>query len=132
MAYIPPNTVTSLFNRVVGVLRLKPLLVVAGRKSGTPQQVPVNVLDHEGKRYLVSPRGETQWVRNLRAAGRAELRSRRGTEPIVVVAEIADELKPELIDAYRARWERETKAFWKELPDPADHPVFEVQPAPAD
>lgn len=129
VAYLRPGPVLSLVNRLIGVLRLKPMLVVPGRKTGQPREVPVNVLEHEGKRYLVAPRGETQWVRNLRAAGRAELRTRRGVEPIVVVAEVADELKPELITAYRARWERETKQLWKQLPDPADHPAFEVQSA---
>ncbi len=50
------------------------LLAVRGRKSGAWQTVPVNVLELDGARYLVAPRGETQWVRNLCAAGAGELR----------------------------------------------------------
>jgi deazaflavin-dependent oxidoreductase (nitroreductase family) len=55
-------------------------LAVTGRKSGQWRTTPVNLLVHDGHRYLVSPRGETQWVRNLRAAGTGELRLGRRTE----------------------------------------------------
>jgi deazaflavin-dependent oxidoreductase (nitroreductase family) len=50
------------------------VLAVKGRKSGKWRTVPLNMLTHDGHRYLVSPRGETQWVRNLRSAGDGELR----------------------------------------------------------
>jgi deazaflavin-dependent oxidoreductase (nitroreductase family) len=126
VAYLKPNSFTQLANKLVQVLRVKPVLTVVGRKSGQPRSVPVNVLEDDGKRYLVSPRGETEWVRNLRVAGEAELRTRKRTEQIGV-SEVGDEAKPGLIDAYRARWERETKSFWTALPDPADHPIFEIR-----
>jgi hypothetical protein len=42
------------------------------------------------------------------------------------VREVPDDVKPDVIAAYRARWGRETKALWEQLPDPADHPVFEI------
>src|SRR5262249_61034455 len=50
------------------------VLTVRRRKTGTVQEVPVNPVEVAGVRYLVAPRGDTQWVRNLRAAGVAELR----------------------------------------------------------
>ena len=45
------------------------VLEVRGRTSGEPRRTPVNLLTFEDRQYLVSPRGETQWVRNARAAG---------------------------------------------------------------
>ena len=57
------------------------VLVVRGRTTGEPRSVPVNLLELDGERYLVAPRGNTQWVRNVRAAGTAQLRlGSRGEE----------------------------------------------------
>src|SRR5215472_2719210 len=53
------------------------ILAVRGRKSGEWRTTPVNPLTLEGERYLVAPRGNTQWVRNMRAAGGGELRVAR-------------------------------------------------------
>jgi deazaflavin-dependent oxidoreductase (nitroreductase family) len=130
VAYLKPSFfLASVINPVLSALRIKPVLVVAGRKTGKETRVPINVLEHEGKRYLVAPRGETQWSHNLRTAGKGELRKGRHVEPIEVAAEVPDEGKPEIIAAYRERWEGETKRFWEALPDPADHPVFEIRAA---
>ena len=60
---------------------------------------PVNVLSHAGQRYLVAPRGQTQWVRNLRAAGGGELRVGRKVERFTAT-ELPDERKPEVLRAY--------------------------------
>lgn len=128
MAYRKPGRSVRAANRLMRRLRLVPVLAVPGRKTGRIQEVPINVLEHEGNRYLVSPRGETEWVRNLRAASSAELRRRSGSEPIAA-SEVPDDRKPDLIAAYRQRWDRETRAHWQALPDPADHPIFEIHPA---
>ena len=130
-------------------------LAVRGRRSGRVRVVPVNVLEHGGERYLVSPRGRTEWVRNLRAAGEGELRRRGRRErfraeevpveerPELIAAYRARwdrqaalegrdallEQRPELIAAYRARWDRQVGRLFDRLPDPADHPVFRVRPA---
>ncbi len=109
-------------------------LVVCGRKSGEPRSVPVNPLDHDGARYLVAPRGNTEWVRNLRAAGEGELRlgSKRDT---VKAVEVGDEEKPPVLRAYLENWARATKGSFgvdenatdQELSDIApDHPVFRI------
>lgn len=57
------------------------VLSVRGRKSGEVRSVPVNLLPFAGERYLVAPRGQTQWVRNLRVAGEGRLRVGRATTP---------------------------------------------------
>src|SRR5437879_4878319 len=77
---------TNIFNRLVAALtRLgvsvygSRVLEVQGRKSGEWRQTPVNLLRYESADYLVSPRGHTQWVKNLRASGRGRLRVGRRT-----------------------------------------------------
>src|SRR5204863_3253 len=70
-----------------------------------------NLLTVDGARYLVAPRGVTQWVRNIRAAGEAELRVGRRVEPIRVV-ELADDEKPALLRAYLSRWKFEVGVFF--------------------
>jgi deazaflavin-dependent oxidoreductase (nitroreductase family) len=113
------------------------VLAVRGRTSGVWRTTPVNLLDHQGQRYLVSPRGEGQWVRNLRAAGTGELRVGRRTEPFRG-RELSDEEKTPVIRAYLKRWKFEVGVFFDGVgPDSSDaeilaiaaeHPVFEVLP----
>ena len=83
---------TNVFNRVVaGLTRLgvsvygSRVLEVRGRKSGEWRSTPVNLLRYEGADYLVSPRGQTQWVKNLRASGEGRLRVGRRTQPFTAV-----------------------------------------------
>src|SRR5689334_16910577 len=98
--YVKPTTADRAFNAVVGVLTAlgisiygSRVLAVRGRKSGAWRTVPVNLLTVDGERYLVAPRGETEWVRNIRVAGGGELRLGRTREPIRVV-EVPDADKP--------------------------------------
>ncbi len=90
------------------------------------QTIPVIPVEHDGARYLLSTRGESDWVRNLRAAGTAELRSRAGTEA-VRATEVPVEERPPIIAAYRAAAGKTVDAYFKKLPDPADHPVFRIE-----
>jgi deazaflavin-dependent oxidoreductase (nitroreductase family) len=117
--YVEPNLVTRLFNLLpMGLARLgisvwgSRTLAVRGRKSGEWRTVPVNLMEHEGKRYLVAPRGETQWVRNLRLAGTGELRlgPRRET---FAAHEIPDADKPPLLRAYLRKWAFEVNQFFQ-------------------
>jgi deazaflavin-dependent oxidoreductase (nitroreductase family) len=113
------------------------VLAVRGRTSGQWRTTPVNLLEHEGRRYLVSPRGEGQWVRNLRAAGTGELRVGRRTEAFRG-RELADEEKVPVLRAYLRRWKLEIGVFFDGTgPDSSDaellaiageHPAFEVLP----
>jgi deazaflavin-dependent oxidoreductase (nitroreductase family) len=124
--YLKPGFVVSrVLNPLLMRLGLVPTLAVRGRRSGEWRTVPVNVLELGGQRFLVAPRGDTQWARNLRAAGRGELRTRSDTEAFTAI-EITDADKPAIIDAYRARWGGQVKSQFNELPDPAEHPVFRI------
>src|SRR5204862_4501550 len=86
--YVQPGWFTRyIFNPTIAVLTRMGFSVwgsrelrVRGRKSGEWRAVPVNLLTNEGKRYLVAPRGHTQWVRNLRVAQAGELRVGRRIE----------------------------------------------------
>ena len=132
-----------MFNRAVaGLTRLgisvwgSRILEVRGRKTGEPRRVPVNVLHLEGERYLVAPRGHTQWVRNLRAAGEAQLLLGRGRERIRTM-EVADADKAAILRAYLQRWKWEVWQFFGGVgpEDPVeelqriapDHPVFRIE-----
>jgi deazaflavin-dependent oxidoreductase (nitroreductase family) len=112
------------------------ILAVRGRKSGEWRTTPVNLLTFEGQRYLVSPRAETQWVRNLRASGQGELRLGRRAEPFNAT-EVPDDAKPVILRAYLKRWKAEVGVFFRgvgpDAPDSElrrigpDHPVFMVR-----
>ena len=78
-------------------------LRVRGRKSGELRGVVINLMTVEGRDYVVSPRGNTQWVRNARAAGQVELGPRWRSHD-VRVSEVADDAKPELLKLYLERW----------------------------
>jgi deazaflavin-dependent oxidoreductase (nitroreductase family) len=111
------------------------VLAVRGRSSGQWRTTPVNLLELDGRRYLVSPRGEAQWVRNLRSAGAGELRVGKKVEPFRA-RELTDEEKVAVLRAYLARWKFEVGAFFEGVgPDSTDeqlraitprHPAFEV------
>jgi deazaflavin-dependent oxidoreductase (nitroreductase family) len=111
------------------------VLEVRGRKSGEWRRTPVNLLDFEGERYLVAPRGTTQWVRNIRVSGRGRLALGRGAEDFEAM-ELADDEKPELLRAYLKKWKWEVGAFFGGVgPDApeeelrriaSDHPVFRI------
>jgi len=126
--------VMLLTNRGLSV-RGSRILVVRGRKSGQIRTTPVNPLEIGGARYLVAPRGETEWVRNLRAARGGELRLGRHREPIGV-EELPDEAKPPILREYLRRWKTETEKFFDgvtaESPESElrriapRHPVFRV------
>ena len=79
--YVEPTRSTRIFNSAVGRLTRmgvsvygSRVLAVRGRKSGEWRTTPVNPLTIDGQRYLISPRGNTQWVRNMRVTGGGELR----------------------------------------------------------
>ena len=97
-------------------------LAVRGRRSGDVHRVPVIPIEHGGTRYLVSPRGETDWVRNLRAAGEGELGGQRIGATEVPVAE-----RPPILLRYQEVAGRTVASHFKALPDPRDHPVFRIE-----
>ena len=112
------------------------ILEVRGRKTGEPRRTPVNVLTLDGVRYLVSPRGHTQWVRNVRVSGEGTLLLGNRREPFRAV-EVADAEKEPILRGYLQRWKWEVGQFFSGVgPDspPADveriapdHPVFRIE-----
>ena len=126
--YLKPSWLISrVVNPLLVRLGVVPTLRVRGRKTGRWRSVPVNILELDGERYLVAPRGETDWVRNLRAAGSGQLQyGRRRIEPFMAV-EVPDAEKPRLIAAYLDRWENQVRSQFDALPDPADHPTFRLE-----
>src|SRR5271165_1393541 len=112
------------------------VLEVTGRKSGEPRRTPVNLLSLDGTRYLVAPRGNTQWVKNLRATPHGRLLVGRRAEAFAAV-EVPDEDKPPLLRAYLKRWKWEVGVFFGGVgPDASDeelariapdHPAFRLQ-----
>ena len=105
-------------------------LSVPGRASGEWRSVSVAVLDHGGRRYLMSAYGDSEWSRNLRVAGHGRLTSRGRTERFRAV-EVPVEQRPQLMTVYVERFGRMPtvgKSF-ASLPDPADHPTFLITSA---
>jgi deazaflavin-dependent oxidoreductase (nitroreductase family) len=105
------------------------VLEVRGRSSGQWRQTPVNLLSLDGERYLVAPRGHTQWVRNLRASGEGRLRLGRGTEQFTA-SEIADDAaKAPILRAYLKRWKMEVGVFFEGVgPDSSEQQLIEIAP----
>jgi deazaflavin-dependent oxidoreductase (nitroreductase family) len=124
------NVFNPLVNRLTrwGVsLKGSRVLEVRGRTSGEIRTTVVNLLTVSGQRYLVAPRGETQWVRNLRAAGGdGTLRLGKHSEPFHAT-ELADEDKPAILRAYLKEWAWEVGRFFDGLK--ADSPDAEIRAA---
>jgi deazaflavin-dependent oxidoreductase (nitroreductase family) len=112
------------------------VLEVRGRTTGEPRRTPVNPLTLDGVRYLVAPRGNTQWVRNLRARGEGRLLAGRRAEEFTAT-EVPDDQKAPILREYLRRWKWEVGAFFGGIgPDSSDeelgriapdHPVFRVE-----
>src|SRR4051794_13497498 len=125
--YLRPGWfIRKLANPLVARLGVATTLAVRGRKSGEWRRVPVNVLEYEGARYLVAPRGTTEWVRNLRVAGEGQL-ERGGRTEAFRATELPDEAKPPIIDAYLQRWRSQVASQFESLPNASDHPVFRIE-----
>ena len=129
------NPAVAGFTRLGVSLAGSRVLEVRGRKSGEWRSTPVNPLEHGGERYIVAPRGETQWVRNIRVTGEGRLRKGSRTEEFTAI-ELPDDEKLPLLRAYLEKWAWEVGAFFDgvgpEAPD-ADlrriapgYPVFRV------
>jgi deazaflavin-dependent oxidoreductase (nitroreductase family) len=141
--YRAPDWFTqNVLNRLVaGLTRLgvgfygSRVLEVQGRKSGQWRRTPINLLRYDGGEYLVSPRGHTQWVRNLRVGGGGRLLLGRRSRAFSAT-ELNDEDKTPVLRAYLKRWGWEVGMFFDGVNAKAsdaelrriapDHPVFRV------
>ncbi|MGW3130250.1 nitroreductase/quinone reductase family protein [Streptomyces sp. NPDC001123] len=140
--YAEANPVAVRMNSLVGWLARRGIslagsaeLSVRGRKSGKMQRVPVNPHTYDGTQYLVSARGNSQWVRNMRVAGGGELRVGRKVREFTVV-ELPDAEKLPVLRAYLEKWGWEVKQYFpgvtarssddELVAAGADHPVFRL------
>ncbi len=141
--YRPPSQIERVFNWIVSALMRLGIaaptaqqLEVRGRTSGQPRRTPVNLLQLDGEEYLLSPPGNTQWVRNIRAAGTARLlRGRRVRE--IRVSEIDDAAKLPMLRAYLQRWGGALGRYFEGVNGKSsdaellriapDHPVFQLE-----
>jgi deazaflavin-dependent oxidoreductase (nitroreductase family) len=121
-----PNALERAFNRVFGFLvglglgfSHNYLLQVRGRKSGKLFSTPVDLLELGGKRFLVAPRGRTQWVRNAEASGEITLKKGRSLQRFRL-RPIPDVDKPEILKAYLDNFKREVQTYF---PVPAGSPA---------
>ncbi|MFZ3269531.1 MAG: nitroreductase/quinone reductase family protein [Mycobacterium sp.] len=128
MAYLkPPWFTVRVFNRIAMATGISnsETLTVTKRGSREPQHIPVVTVDVGGTRYLVSTRGESQWVKNVRAIPAVTLTNRSGAATYVAHETPIAERQP-ILTAYRQKAGRAVDGYFRKLPDPADHPVFEL------
>ena len=134
-AFRAPSTTERIFNRVFGFVvglgwgfSYNYLLQVRGRKSGKIYSTPIDLLEVDGKRFLVAPRGHTQWVRNAEAAGEVTLKKGSKRQKFGLRA-LTDQEKPEILKAYLDRFRREVQTYF---PVPAGSPVESFRELVAD
>jgi hypothetical protein len=126
MAYLkPPWFVRTIFNRIAMATGVgdSQTLTVTKRVSKQPQQIPVVVPEVDGVKYLVSTRGEAEWVKNVRADPNVKLGDTK-----YVATEIPVEQRGPIIAAYRPLAGKVAEGYWKQLPSDADHPTFALAP----
>jgi hypothetical protein len=126
MAYLkPPWFTRTIFNKIAMTFSFGPFetLTVVKRTSKQPQKIPVTPLEIDGVKYLVSAYGETQWVKNVRANPDVKL-----GKVDYLAAETAVDARQPLLDAYKVKVGKYVDEQFRQLPDPADHPVFALTP----
>jgi len=137
----PPTAIERAFNSIFGLLvglglglKHNYLLQVRGRKSGKLYSTPIDLLEMDGKRFLVAPRGQTQWVRNAEAAGEVTLK-KGGFQKSFRLRAIPHEEKPALLKAYLDRFKTTVQRYFPVaagsdaqafLSIAANYPVFEL------
>jgi hypothetical protein len=117
-AFRPPTTVERVFNRVFGLLvglglgfSHNYLLQVKGRNSGKIFSTPIDLLEMDGKRFLVAPRGRTQWVRNAEAAGEIALKKGKSRQRYGLRT-LSDGEKPKILKAYLDCFKKEVQRYF--------------------
>lgn len=139
--FLAPTPTEAFFNKIMGFfvsIGLGPqgmyLLQVRGRKSGKIYETPVSLVDVNGRRYLVAPRGRTQWVRNAEASG--EISLKRGSKvQRFTLRPVAEPDRPEILKTYLDKYASAVQRYFTVkagspslafLPVVSRHPVFEL------
>jgi hypothetical protein len=126
MAYLkPPWFAVKIFNRIAMATGISnsETLTVTRRGSAESQHIPVVTVDVGGTRYLVSTRGESQWVKNVRANSTVILTNKSGAVTYVAHETPTSQRQP-ILTAYQQKAGKAVDGYFRKLPDPADHPVF--------
>ena len=126
MAYLkPPWFTAKVFNRIAMATGISnsETLTATKRGSGEAQHIPVVTVDVGGTQHLVSTRGESQWVKNVRANPTVTLTTKAGAATYVAHEVPAPQRQP-ILTAYQKKAGRAVDGYFRKLPDPADHPVF--------
>jgi deazaflavin-dependent oxidoreductase (nitroreductase family) len=131
MAYLKPRAIESKFFNPLAMrstLWDVHTLEVARRNAGEPQRVPVIPLEQDGSLFIVSTRGEADWVKNVRAAASVQL-GQKGKFVEYAATEVPADQRSGIITAYRKKAGREVDRYWKKLPQDEDHPTFQLTPS---
>jgi F420H(2)-dependent quinone reductase len=120
----PPFILAKIINPLIITFNLLPILTVKGRVSGKWIKVPVTPLEYKNETYLVAPRGETQWARNLRKNSDGKLTNKGKTRNFKAI-EISGKLQNEVVAEYQKKVPA-VKSQFDSLPDPKDHPTFNL------
>lgn len=132
MVYLkPPWFTVKVFNRIAmktGMAGAETLTITS--RSGGQQQIPVISIDVGGIRYLVSTRGESAWVKNVRANPAVTLTA-KGSAKRFTATELPVPSRPPVLEAYRAKAGKAVDGYFAKLPDAVDHPAFRLTPTSA-
>jgi deazaflavin-dependent oxidoreductase (nitroreductase family) len=131
MAYLkPPWFTAKIFNKIAMATGVgnSETLTVTKRGSKEPQKIPVVTVDVDGVKYLVSTRGEAQWVKNIRADPNVTLTNRSGTTKYIA-RETPVDGRQAIFNAYRQRAGKVVEGYFRQLPLETDHPVFSLTPS---
>lgn len=126
MAYLkPPWFTVKIFNRIAMATGVSDseTLIVTKRGSGEPQKIPVITVDVGDAKYLVSTRGESQWVKNVRANPDVTITSKSGRSGYLA-EEVPEQDRQAILTAYREKAGKQVDGYFRRLPLEADHPVF--------
>ena len=130
-ADLPPSRPVVIFRRLFDRMFVRAGIFatfeIPGRITGAPRPVTLALWNVDRKLYLLSQYGDTEWVLNLRAAGRGELR-RKGRSQAFTAVEVEGDERNRVIAAFNARADRWLKRDYDRIPDPVDHPAFRVEP----
>lgn len=123
----PQARISRIFNKLAMYSTLWDVhtLEVARRNAVDPQRVPVIPLELDGSLFVVSPRGESDWVKNVRAAGKIRL-GQKGQFETYATTEVPADGREDILKAYRKKAGREMNGYFRRLPGPLDQPTFRL------
>jgi len=131
MAYLKPSAIeTKIFNKLAMHSTLWDVhtLEVARRNAVDPQRVPVVPVEYDGSLFVVSARGESDWVKNVRTAGIVRV-GQKGKFETYAATEVPPDERSGIVTAYRKKTRREVITYWKKLPLDSEHPTFKLTPS---